>query len=85
MIKRKFDKTGMKRLKKGEKRSLKRRKKGVCRDRNRGTERELKIREESRIEAERISIFFTRDVIKVAVVMLAVTMATEDGGWCGPY
>lgn len=31
-------------------------------------------------EAKRISIYFNRDVIKVTVVMLAVTMATEDGG-----
>lgn len=35
---------------------------------------------EGREEAERIFIYFTRNVIKVTVVMLAVTMATEDRG-----
>lgn len=35
---------------------------------------------EGREEAERTFIYFTRNVIKVTVVMLAVTMATEDRG-----
>lgn len=33
-----------------------------------------------RKRAKRIFIYFTRNVIKVTVVMLAVTMATEDRG-----
>lgn len=39
-----------------------------------------KKKTEGRKEAERISIHFTRDVIKVAAAMLAVTMATEIVG-----
>lgn len=43
-------------------------------------QRQKKIKREGRKEAERISIYFTGDVIKVAVATLAVTVATEIVG-----
>lgn len=58
-----------------------------CEQTERDGEREWKpqqkkIKREGGKEAERISIYFTEDVIKVAVVMLAVTTATEIVGSC---
>lgn len=45
-------------------------------------QQQKKIKREGGKEAERISIYFTEDVIMVAVVMLAVTTATEIVGSC---